>query len=127
MRVRSAALIAAVVAGTGLAGAGVAAAAPSTPVTITLSPEQVGQICEKRIPKIEQRVTKLVERINGGPEVKGSSAWLKARADKERAAGRVNSANLLQEKAERRSGRIDQLNKAKQRAADFKSKYCGSK
>ncbi|WP_018686583.1 hypothetical protein [Actinokineospora enzanensis] len=127
MRARSALIVGALVTGMGVIGAGVAAAAPSTPVTITLSPEQVGKICDQRIPKIEARVDRLVTRINGGAEVKGSSAWLKARADKERAAGREASANLLQERADRRAGRIDQLNKAKQRAEDFKTKYCGSK
>ncbi|GAA3021196.1 hypothetical protein [Actinokineospora globicatena] len=127
MRARSAVIIAAITIGTGLTGAGVAAAQPSTPVTITLSPEQVTAICQKRIPRIEQRVGRLVERINGGAEVKGSAAWLRARADKEQAAGRGTSATLLREKADRRAGRVDQLTKAKQRAEEFKGKYCGSK
>ncbi|PPK64475.1 hypothetical protein V5P93_007074 [Actinokineospora auranticolor] len=126
MFARSAAVVAAVV-GLGITGAGVAAAQPSTPVTITLSPEQVGKICQQRIPRIEQRVTKLTERINGGAEVRGSVAWLKARAEKERAAGRETTAQVLEERAEKRAGRVDQLNQAKQRAADFKTKYCGGK
>ncbi|MBM7770653.1 uncharacterized protein (DUF885 family) [Actinokineospora baliensis] len=111
----------------GVATAGAAAAQPSTPVTITLSPEQVTNICTKRIPRIEQRTTKLIDRINGSADVKGSAAWLRARADKEQAAGRETSANLLRERADRRAGKIDQLTKAKQRAEDFKSKYCGTK
>ncbi|SES25702.1 hypothetical protein [Actinokineospora terrae] len=127
MRAKSAAIIAAITIGVGLTGAGTAAAQPSTPVTITLSPEQVTNICQKRIPKIEQRTTKLLDRINGTADVKGSAAWLRARADKEQAAGRETSASLLRERAERRAGRVDQLNKVKQRAEEFKAKYCGSK
>jgi len=112
-----------------LAGVGVASADPTPPpgpVTITLSPEQVTFFCE-RVTKIEKRVAKLTERINGGADVKGSTAWLKARAQKERDAGRETSAKLLEERAERRAGRIDQLNKIKAFATDFNSKYCGGK
>ncbi|GAA3009078.1 hypothetical protein [Actinokineospora diospyrosa] len=109
------------------ATAGVASAQPSTPVTITLSPDQVATICQKRIPRIEERTTKLIDRINGSADTKGSAAWLRARADKEQAAGRQTSATLLRERADRRTAKIDQLTKVKQRAADFKNKYCGTK
>src|SRR6202008_2850209 len=73
------------------AGAGMAAAQedPSTTepapsedgsVTITLSPEQVTRLCEKRLPRIEKRTTKLVERIQGDENTRGSADWLRARA-----------------------------------------------
>ncbi|WP_436492713.1 hypothetical protein [Actinokineospora sp. HUAS TT18] len=113
--------------------AGVAAAEPSQPspsgqpVTVTLSAEQVQFLCEKRLPKAEKRVTKLLERINGDAGTKGSVAWLKARAEKERAAGRETSANLLEEKAERRAGRVEQLNKIKGWVTDFQTQHCGAK
>jgi hypothetical protein len=119
-------ITAVVAAGLALAGtASAAAAQPSTPVTITLSPEQVAHLCEKRLPKVENRVTKALERINGGPEVRGSTAWLKKRAEAEKAAGRETSAQLLEERAERRAGRVDELNKVKGWVTDFRSKYCG--
>lgn len=110
-------------------GAAVASAStdPSSPVTITLSPEQVQNLCEKRLPKIEQRVTRLLDRINGGPETRGSVEWLRARAATEREAGRETSAQLLEERADRRAGRVDQLNQAKQWAGDFRTEHCGSK
>ena len=98
--------------------------APSGSVTITLSPEQVSFLCDKRLPKIETRVTKLIDRINGGADVKGSVAWLKAKAKTEQDAGRAESAKLLEEKADRRAGRIDELNKIKGWVTDFRSKYC---
>ncbi|MGH3858412.1 hypothetical protein [Actinokineospora sp.] len=127
MRVKQWAVVAAIVSGVSLIGGGVAAAQPSAPVTITLSPEQVQNLCEKRLPKAEQRITKLLTRINGDAQVKGSVAWLKARAEKERAAGRETSAQLLEERAERRAGRVEQLNKHKDRVTEFQSRHCGAK
>ena len=99
---------------------------PSGPVTITLSPEQVTFLCG-RVTKMDSRANKLAERINGGPDVKGSTEWLKARAQKEHDAGRETTAKLLEERAARRAGRIDELNKIKAFATDFKTKYCGGK
>jgi len=110
-----------------VSGAATASAEPSEPVTITLSPEQVAHVCEKRLPKIERRVTRLLDRINGGPEVRGSLEWLRARAATERDAGRETSAQLLEEKADRRAGRVDDLNKIKQWAADFRTQHCEAK
>ncbi|CRK60352.1 hypothetical protein [Alloactinosynnema sp. L-07] len=127
MRANKWAAAAAIAVGMSLTGAGVAAAQPSEPVTITLSPEQVQHLCEKRLPKSEQRVTKLLERINADANTRGSVAWLKARAEKERAAGREATANLLEEKAERRAGRVDQLTKIKGWVTDFQAKHCGAK
>jgi hypothetical protein len=101
-------------------------AAPAGPVTITLSPDQVSLLCG-RLSKADTRSTKLIDRINGGPDVKGSTEWLKARAKKERDAGRETTAKQLEERAARRAGRIDELNKIKAFASDFKGKYCGGK
>jgi propanediol dehydratase small subunit len=117
------------IAGLLVGGAATASATtdPSEPVTITLSPEQVQHLCEKRLPKIEQRVTRLLDRINGGPEVRGSVEWLRARATTERDAGRETTAQLLEERADRRAGRVDQLNQAKQWAADFRTEHCEAK
>ena len=131
MRIAPAAITAATLAAITLAGAAPAGAQPSSnpppsgPVTVTLSPEQLSFLCEKRLPKLESRTTKLIERINGGAEVKGSTAWLKDRAKKEREAGRETSAKLLEERAERRAAKIETLTKVKSWASDFRSKYCG--
>jgi hypothetical protein len=134
MRITRIAVAAASVAAMTLGGAAAASADPSsTPstqpgsVTITLSPDQVQFLCDKRLPKMENRTSKLIDRINGGADVRGSVANLKARADAERKAGRETTAQLLEERAERRAGRIDELNKIKGWAADFRSKYCGGK
>jgi hypothetical protein len=111
----------------GLLVGGTASADPSEPVTITLSPEQVANLCEKRLPKIEKRTTNLLERINGDATVRGSVEWLRARATAEREAGRETSAQVLEERADRRAGRVDQLNQIKQWVADFRAEHCGAK
>lgn len=103
------------------------AASAQEPVTITLSPEQVQRICENRIPRIEQRASRALERVSGGPRVRGSVEWLKARAAKEREAGRETSAQLLDERAERRAERAPQLEDVKAKAGEFKAKHCGGK
>jgi len=96
-------------------------------VTITLSPEQVTFLCEQRLPKIEKRTSKLVERIQGDENTRGSAAWLRARADREREAGRETTAQVLEERADRREGHVDQLNKINKWATDFSTQYCESK
>lgn len=109
-----------------LSGAATATAQtePSAPVTITLSAEQVQNLCEKRLPRIEKRAGRLLERITGDAGVRGSAEWLRARATKEREAGRETSAQLLEERAERRAGRVDDLTKVTQWAAEFRTDHC---
>ena len=104
--------------------------APSTssgpgPITITLSAEQAQFLCTKRLPKVEQRTKKLIDRINGDANTRGSTKWLQARAQKEKAAGRTTTAQLLTERAQRRAGQLDKLNQINQWATDFSAKYCG--
>ena len=96
-------------------------------VTITLSPEQVTFLCEQRLPTIEKRTSKLVERIQGDENTRGSAAWLRARADREREAGRETTAQVLEERADRREGHVDQLNKINKWATDFSTQYCEPK
>jgi len=116
-----------------LGGAATASAQESTEpaepgsVTITLSPEQVANLCEKRLPRIEKRTTRLVEKINGDASVRGSAEWLRARAAKERDAGRETTAQTLEERADRRAGHVDKLNEIKQWATDFQTEHCGAK
>jgi hypothetical protein len=124
-------LVSMMAAGLMVGGAATASAteptAPSQPVTITLSPEQVANLCEKRLPKIERRTTRLLDRINGDETVRGSVAWLRARAVTERDAGRETSAQLLEERADRREGRVDQLGQIKQWVIDFRTQHCEAK
>lgn len=95
------------------------------PITVTLSADQAQYLCTQRLPKVEQRTKKLVDRINGDENTRGSTKWLQARAAREKAAGRTTTAQLLTERAQRRSGQVDKLNQIHQWATDFATKYCG--
>lgn len=118
-------VIGALVAGFAVLGAGTASADESTPAPVTLSSEQVKKICEQRIPRAEERVSRLADRINGGPEVVGSSQNLKKRAEEARTAGRTEHAQRLDTRAGWREGHLDKLDKAKERLAKFKTEHCG--
>lgn len=123
----TAAITTAIAGGLALTGTATAAAQTDEPVTITLSAEQVQHLCEKRLPKVEKRVDRLLTRINGDAQTRGSAEWLRARAATEREAGRETSAQLLDERADRRLGRVDDLTKIKQWVTDFRTDHCGTK
>ncbi|GAB2662101.1 hypothetical protein GCM10009743_42990 [Kribbella swartbergensis] len=110
----------------GLVGGTTVAAADPTPTyaPITLSPEESQRLCAEVLPKLIERRVKLAARINGGADVKGSVAWLKARAAKQRAKGHEKVAAKLDKRAERRAGRLEQLGKVKTELETFKTKHC---
>jgi hypothetical protein len=91
---------------------------------ITLSPEESQRLCSEVLPKLITRREKLATRINGGADVKGSVAWLKARAAKQKAKGHEKAATQLEQRAERRAGRLEQLAKVKGELEAFKTKHC---
>lgn len=124
---RNTLITAAIAAGLALTGTATATAQTDEPVTITLGAEQVQHLCEKRLPKVEKRVDRLLTRINGDAQTRGSAEWLRAKAATEREAGRETSAELLDERADRRLGRVDDLTKIKQWVTDFKTDHCGTK
>jgi hypothetical protein len=124
---RNTLITAAITAGLALTGTATATAQTDEPVTITLSAEQVQHLCEKRLPKVEKRVDRLLTRINGDAQTRGSAEWLRAKAATEREAGRETSAQLLDERADRRLGRVDDLTKIKQWVTDFQTDHCGAK
>lgn len=97
---------------------------PTSYAPITLSPEEAQQLCGQFLPRLTDRTKKLADRINGGAEVKGSVAWLKARAQSQRAKGHTAAADLLDQRAQRRAGRIDDLKSAQQKLDAFKTAHC---
>ncbi len=126
------------VAGIGLvgAGAGVAAAqgssatsSPHTPSTqpapITISSAQVQKLCDTRVPKLTAEVTKLINRIDGGPDVTGSTRWLHARAQQAKTNGRTARADILNGRAERRTGVLTILRRVRTKLDGFTSAHCG--
>jgi hypothetical protein len=97
-------------------------AAPVGP--ITLSPQESQQVCGDWVPKLTSRTEKLTARINGGPEVTGSVANLKARAADQTAKGHTAAADRLTQRATKRAGRIADLNEAKQKLDAFATTHC---
>ncbi|MGH8777405.1 MAG: hypothetical protein ACRDWI_20470 [Jiangellaceae bacterium] len=70
--------------------------------------ERADRICE-RAPNVQDRVGNLLERIHGGDDVRGSIAWLTARAEQAREEGHENVANFLEHRATIRAERVDVL------------------
>ncbi|WP_158843601.1 hypothetical protein [Saccharothrix deserti] len=109
----------------GLTTTGVAAAQDTSYAPITISPEQVKQLCEERAPKIEDRIQRLTTRINGGPDVAGSTAWLQAQAQKARDAGNTARAERLERRVARRGEQLTKLGDAQRRVDTFQTNHCG--
>lgn len=109
----------------GLTSTGVAAAQDYAPITI--SPEQVEKLCEERAPKAEERITKLTTRINGGADVPGSTAWLRAQAQKARDKGQTARVERLEQRLERRDEQLTRLGDAQRRVDKFQAEHCGVK
>ncbi|MFF0270352.1 hypothetical protein [Kribbella sp. NPDC004536] len=120
----------AVVLAGGIVAGTTAASADSTPTPaptykqVTLSPEESQKLCADRLPKLIARRDKLAARINGGADVKGSVAWLKARAAAQQAKGHDKVAERLEKRAERRSERLTDLAAAKTKLEAFKAAHC---
>ena len=127
-RIRRTAAASAVTAGLLLATAAPALADEDGPTQgpITLNPEQATFICTKRIPAILARVDRVTARINADASTRGSTAWLHAREDTARAAGRTEVADRLQKRIDRRPERLDRLADAKERATEFRDANCAS-
>ncbi|HEX3650639.1 MAG TPA: hypothetical protein VHV49_19615 [Pseudonocardiaceae bacterium] len=115
--------------GLAIAGAGTASAQgdPTTtaPAPITISSAQVEQWCDHTVPSLTTKVNKLIDRIDGGPTSVGSTQWLRAQADRARANGHPARADVLDGRAERRTGVLTILNKVKTRLNDFTTRHCG--
>jgi hypothetical protein len=126
MRVAGVAVVVVVLLSGGGAGAGAqpSSSPPPGPVTITLTAEQVSWLCQQRLPRLRSRATRLVERINGGADVRGSVAWLKEKAARERQAGRETAAGLLEQRAARRADQVAKLDRISSWADGFASAHC---
>jgi hypothetical protein len=118
-----------VLAGGLVGGTTVAAADPAPTPTpsykpVTLSPEESQKLCAELLPKLIARRDKLATRINGGADVKGSVAWLKARAAEQKAKGHDKVAARLEQRAQRRTARLTQLGTVKTKLETFKTEHC---
>jgi hypothetical protein len=105
--------------------AGAANADPSAPAAPPTSKGfDVQKLCTQRLPKIEDKANKLIAKITGGADVTGSSANLRARAEKARTAGNDAQADWLNGRAQHRDERLDVVKKAVAELDAYKQKYC---
>lgn len=94
------------------------------PITITLTPERSARICDQRIPALLARIDRATERINGDADTPGSAAFATQRAEKLRAEGEDDAAELLEERADRRAGRVELLGELRERVTAFDAEHC---
>lgn len=119
--------VAALAAGVPAASADTTPPPPPSYNQITLSPEESQQLCATLLPKLIDRRNKLAARINGDANTQGSVAWLRARADKQRAAGHPKVADQLVVRADRRAKRAADLKSVEDRLTNFKNTHCVAK
>ena len=118
-------------AGVGLAVVGVSTASaqgdePTTgPAPITISSAQVKQLCEQRVPKLTDEVNKLVNRIDGGPTVAGSTQWLQAKAKQAQSNGHDARAKVINGRVDRRESVLTTLKNVQTKLGDFTTAHCG--
>lgn len=94
------------------------------PITITLTPERSQQICDVRIPRLLERIDGVTARINGDADTPGSIAFVEARVADLRAEGKDDAATLLQQRADRRAGRVQLLAELRERVVAFDTRHC---
>ena len=116
-------------AGIGLAVVGVGTASAqgdptAGPAPITISAAQVQQLCETKLPPLKTKVTKLATWINAGPTVAGSTQWLHAQAQQAAANGHPARADILNGRAERRTGVLTILQDIQTKINDFDAAHC---
>jgi hypothetical protein len=113
------------VAGTLLAG-GPAFAASGTATPAAHAPKGDGAhaLC-LRVPKLERRIERALDRINGGVGVRGSIAHLEARVDNAKKLNHTAIATYLQDRLNTRKAMVPTL---QERQADLKSvqAWCGA-
>jgi hypothetical protein len=118
--------VTAVTAGGLALGTGAALADTPSPTPDPTADHANSAICTKRIPAALARIDKVTARINGDASVKGSTAWLSAKADKARAAGYTALADLLSERVSNRPDRLSELAKLKTEVEHVQSTDCAS-
>lgn len=126
---RTCATLATVTAAFLVGGAGIAAADEQpTPSQepITLTAEQSATICQERIPALLVRIDQATTRITGDETTVGSTAWLQARAEDAREAGRTERAERFETRSAARTELLDRLADTTERIETFRDENCAS-
>jgi hypothetical protein len=83
------------------------------------------QLCEVRIPRLENRVDAAQSRIDGDADTVGSVSNLEQRSDEAEAEGDTELADQLDARADRREGlRTDQLGSAQEQLDETETNQC---
>ena len=93
-------------------------------VTITVDAAALARLCDDRVPRVTERATALLTRIQGDASTEGSAAWLRARADRAAAQGHDDLARRLQFRAEQRLGHVDEITTLLDQLATFDANVC---
>jgi hypothetical protein len=111
----------------GLAMTGMAGTAASAGETADepIWEERADRMCD-RVPRLQQRVDRLLERFQAGSEIRGSIAWLTARADKARDEGHADLAVFIRHRVTIRTERVDVL-EARADALDDAVAWCAER
>jgi hypothetical protein len=75
-----------------------------------------------RIPNLEIRTNKLVERLNGDATVRGSLLWLQTQIDKAETAGREQLVTVLENRLEVRTQTLEVLEQRLAKLPELKQK-----
>ncbi|GAA3064885.1 hypothetical protein [Streptomyces glomeratus] len=101
-----------------VSGTGAAAAADSAAPTPT--GDGARALC-KRVPKIDARIERALERLDGGADVRGSVARLQQRVDNAKKAGHGEIATYLQHRLDFRRSLVPTLQQRQKDLAGVKS------
>jgi len=103
-----------------------ASAAPnaSTAPVASVDSEDLTLLCQDRLPTLQARAAHLIDVIEGGPEVAGSVEWLHAKADEAEANGQPERARLLDQRADRRATRVEDITRVLETLEDAAATYC---
>ena len=116
----------AVVAALGAMALGGGTALADTPPPTATPDHANSAICTQRIPAVLARIDKLTARINGDASVKGSTAWLRAKANEARAAGTRRSPTCSPPGRTSRPGRLDELTKLRSDVQHVQATDCAA-
>lgn len=105
-------------------GAGTALA--DTPAPTPTADHANSAICTTRIPAILARIDKLTTRINGDATVRGSTAWVQAKADQARSAGYSALGDLLAQRAADRPAKLTELAQLKTEVQHVQATDCAA-
>jgi hypothetical protein len=106
-------------------GIAVAAAADGTDEADLDRAERAARLC-KRVPRVQERLDQLLERLQADSETRGSVAWPTAQAEQARTKGHDDLAMFLEHRATIRIERIDVLN-ARADALDDAASWCADR